>query len=260
VTTSNVDRSVTDAARALGKCTAFPTRHDRDFFRRAYDTPQSVYAARLAAISFRGTGHVLDAGCGYGQWAIALSAGNERVTAMDARWERLATARALVRELKVSNVEVATGSLDALPFENSQFDAIFCYGALFFVDFRVAFSEFHRVLRPGGRLYLVANGIGWYVHNLLRNHNPSDDFSPRHMAIDTFVASARYYAFSRPPRGSQLVMPAGACRSALERAGFVEVELAAEGQIACNAETQATPFYRGRYLGLPGVYEVLCRR
>jgi SAM-dependent methyltransferase len=131
---------------------------------------------------------------------------------------------------------------------------------VFFVDFRVAFSEFHRVLRPGGRLYLTANAAGWYLHNLIRNHNPSEDFSPRRMAIDTFVASARYYAFSRPPLGSQLVVPTRACRSALENAGFFALELAAEGRIARNGIRGATPFYRDRYFGLPGVYEVLCRR
>jgi SAM-dependent methyltransferase len=260
VTTSDINRKVTDAVRSLDKRTAFSTRHDRDFFVRVYTTPQSVYAARLAAIGFTGAGHVLDAGCGYGQWAVALGGLNHQVTAMDARWERLTTARTMMRDLGVPNVELATGSLDALPFASSRFDAVFCYGAVFFVDFRAAFAEFHRVLRPGGRLYFSANATGWFLHNLVRNHNPSVDFSPRRMAVETLIASARYYALSRPPRGSQLVMPTRTCRSALEDAGFVDLELAAEGQIARDTDAAVTPFYRGRYLGLTGVYEVLCHR
>ena len=41
----------------------------------------------------------------------------------------------------------------ALPFEDASFDAAVCqFGAMFFPDKVTAFSQVHRVLRPGGRL------------------------------------------------------------------------------------------------------------
>jgi SAM-dependent methyltransferase len=255
-----LDTRVTYIARSLRGRLLFDAERDADFFMRVYETPQSTYGKRVARLGFRGLGQVLDAGCGYGQWTLALAAANERVTALDVQSHRLVAGRALSRELAVSNVESAAGSLDALPFGDSSFDAVFCYGAVFFVDFRAAFAEFHRVLRRGGRLYVVLNGLGWYAHNLVRSHNPSKDFSSRRMAFDTLRASLSFYLRGRKRSGSQLVVPARTCRAALRAAGFDDVEIGAEGGLGGRETTEPAPFYRRRYLGLRGVYEATCRR
>ncbi len=93
---------------------------------------------------------LLDAGCGTGGMAARLEQAGKIVTALDLREEALAPCRK--RGLK----HVAQGSVDALPFPDSQFDAVlsldvWCHRA---VDDKKAAAEAARVLKPGGFLLL----------------------------------------------------------------------------------------------------------
>ena len=53
------------------------TGNDAAFLSRVYQTGLTKYQERLRAISFYGLRHVLDAGCGFGQWTLSLSGLNE---------------------------------------------------------------------------------------------------------------------------------------------------------------------------------------
>jgi SAM-dependent methyltransferase len=258
--TDTRDRRVAIAARNVGDRAAMEGAADHDFFRRVYGTPHSAYADRVAGLGLVGLNDVLDAGCGFGQWTLALGMANAAVKCVDVASNRIETVRAMAGELGISNIDCIRASLDALPFARRSFDAVFCYGAVFFVDFHLAFTEFHRVLRPGGRLYFSANDLGWYLHNLIFGHKPSEDFSPRRMARDTLWASARYYTRRRPPAGSELMIPTRVCRAALQRAGFGGIRIGAEGTLRAHGEAVAAPFFRARYLGLRGVYEATAAR
>ena len=125
--------------------------------------PLSYYTERVKQIGFTNLGDVLDVGCGFGQWSAALASLNSSVTGVEIHEKRLATAGALAKSLGLENARFATSPATAMPFEDASFDAIFCYGVLMFVDRHVALKEFHRLLKPGGKLYVCCNARGWWL-------------------------------------------------------------------------------------------------
>ena len=101
---------------------------------------------------------VLDAGCGSGQWAIALAERGARVTAIDLSPEmiRLAGDHASARG---RDIEWRTGDVTRLADPLAVFDAIHARALLQFVpDVPGALRELRRVLRPGGRLLATVPG------------------------------------------------------------------------------------------------------
>jgi len=91
-------------------------------------------------------GDALDAGCGTGRWAAHLVERGHTVIGVDQSAEMLQVARA-----KVPKVELKHGGLDALPLPNACVDLVVCSLALTHLPaLAPAFSEFARVLRPGG--------------------------------------------------------------------------------------------------------------
>jgi SAM-dependent methyltransferase len=134
--------------------------YEREFARAEYGRGIAYYRRRLDALSVAGR-RALDAGCGVGQWSMALAERFERVDALDTMASRVDTLRAVARNLGVENVHATTGNLERLPFADHTFDLVFCYGVIFMCDVRRALSEIFRVLAPGGRTYLCLNGDGW---------------------------------------------------------------------------------------------------
>jgi ubiquinone/menaquinone biosynthesis C-methylase UbiE len=96
----------------------------------------------------------LEIGAGTGYFSLnLLEAGLiERATATDISPGML---RSLERNAKELGVKVSTAQAEAeeLPFEDASFDLVFGHAVLHHIpDLERAFSEFHRVLRPGGLL------------------------------------------------------------------------------------------------------------
>jgi SAM-dependent methyltransferase len=236
----------------------FPTEGARAFYARVYRTSPDIYLRRLRATGFEGHGSVLDAGCGYGQWSLALASLNGKVVAADVSHERASVVADRARETGADNLEAVACSIDALPMRDSTFDAVFCYGAIFFVDYRVALEEFARVLRPGGRLYFCANDLGWFLWYLISNHNAGQDFRPRRIALETFRNSAAFYLGRTLKPGSQLAIPKRAAARAVAQRGFAVLDIDGDGQI--GAPGADCVFFAKSRFGIPAVYEVLAER
>ncbi len=241
--------------RAVG---ATLTPRDAAFLERVYSGGLQKYRERLDAIGFEKLGVVLDAGCGVGQWSITLSERSDRVFGIDVSASRVKTARALAQGIPQLCFQVA--SVETLPFPDEFFDAVYCYSVLYYTDARCTAAEFARVLRPGGRVYLCSNGIGWYIHNLLAAPNPTPDFAPRRYAIDTLLASGRYFTTGRAPApGQSIVTPRRWLARLMAQLGVKEIASAGEGCINLAPERRTHPrsFFRSRYYGLEGVFEWL---
>jgi SAM-dependent methyltransferase len=98
---------------------------------------------------------VLDAGCGEGYMARALTERGATVVGLD-RSARLLRAAGEMRAGNDQEPVFALGDLAALPFRDEQLDVVLCNHSLNDLRFlRRPFQEFARVLRPGGRLVVL---------------------------------------------------------------------------------------------------------
>jgi SAM-dependent methyltransferase len=127
-----------------------------------------VWAELLDGLGLRGDERILDLGCGRG--AVLLHAAQHlttgRAVGIDL-WQRSdqsgnsaeATQRNAVAEGVADRVELHTGDMRALPFEDGSFDLIVSSLAIHNIPARAgrekAIDEAVRVLRPGGRLLIA---------------------------------------------------------------------------------------------------------
>ena len=101
---------------------------------------------------------VLDAGCGVGHWGRVLApflSPEASVTGVDreAEWVKKSTETAKAKGLHRFTYKQA--DVNALPFDDAQFDLVTCQTLLIHVpDPRATVREFLRVLKPGGLLAL----------------------------------------------------------------------------------------------------------
>jgi SAM-dependent methyltransferase len=117
------------------------------------------------------SGRVLDAGCGTGGLLAALRHRPD-LQSFGIEWADAAPAA------QKSAAPVVRGSINALPFANSSFDAaiaadVLCHAA---VEPEIALAELRRVLRPAGRLVVNMPAYTWLhsahdrrVHNARRH-------------------------------------------------------------------------------------------
>lgn len=99
---------------------------------------------------------VLDVACGTGNAAIPAAQAGAWVTGLDLTPELLDVAR---RRADAEDVAVtwAEGDAEDLPFDDGRFDVVLStFGCMFAPRHEVAAEELARVLRPGGRLGVIA--------------------------------------------------------------------------------------------------------
>lgn len=230
---------------------------DLEFFKRVWATDLSVFENRLRAIKFHNGKRFFDAGCGVGQWSVVASFINEEVYSIDIDPRRVDVLSKIQLELDIQNLHVLSGTIESTGFTDNYFDLIFCYSSIYFTDFRKSIIEFHRILKPSGRLYICSNGLGWYLHNLIDGHNNSQNFDARSMAIETIANSINFYAISIYKSVGQLIIPSEVLKQHLEACGFTKIITGAEGTIRLEQGVTIKPFYKEQYYQKEGVYEIL---
>jgi SAM-dependent methyltransferase len=104
---------------------------------------------------------VLDAGCGTGGLLARLAADYPDRTIIGLDADRIACARAAAKSAR----PVCAGSVNALPFADAAFGAIFSADVLCHrdVDERAALAQFHRCLWDGGVLVLNLPAYPWML-------------------------------------------------------------------------------------------------
>lgn len=98
---------------------------------------------------------LLDVGCGSGQTAIPAAKKGIRVTGVDIAENLIHHARQRAFKAKL-NARFDVGDAEDLPYDNNKFDVVISmFGAMFAPRPERVTSEFSRVLKPGGQLYMA---------------------------------------------------------------------------------------------------------
>ena len=125
----------------------------QDGFTDGADLEYEQQMAPLARDAFGAGARVLDVGCGEGQLARVMAEVGIEVVGVDPVAAQITTAVE-----RAGGPQYVRGDIAALPFENASFDGVF--GCLVFehvLALEPAVIEVARVLRPGGRLFLILN-------------------------------------------------------------------------------------------------------
>jgi SAM-dependent methyltransferase len=115
------------------------------------DLPWLIEAADL-----RGNELVIDVATGTGHTALALAPYARDVIAIDFTVPMLEAGQQLARERGIENIRFVEGDAHALPLADSSVDVVACRkSAHHFVNAAQAAREWARVLKPGGKLFLI---------------------------------------------------------------------------------------------------------
>jgi ubiquinone/menaquinone biosynthesis C-methylase UbiE len=235
--------------------------NDEKYLNRIFKEGLTKYEARLNAIGFNNYQKILDAGCGFGQWSLTLSSMGKEVSGCDISPFRINFLRDLVTELSIKNIDIQLGKLNKLPYENSTFDAIFCYGVIFLTPWRQSLLEMTRVLRPGGAIYISANDVGWYLFLWQKEHNKTIDYDPKLIASKSLYNTLNYERNSNFTEGMNLIIEQKKLEKELIKLRYEDIVFSNEGGLHLDKlYSPPVPFYKNEYIGINGVYEVVANK
>ena len=130
---------------------------------------------------------VLDLGCGWGSFTLALAPHVKSITGIDYSSKAIAMCEGRSRAEGHGNVHLICAEADKTGLPSEQFDAIICADLvehLYPVVFSRTVEECHRLLKPGGRLVIWTPHRG-HLFEILKNHNILLKAEPTHVDYKT---------------------------------------------------------------------------
>ena len=131
--------------------------------------------------------HVLDAGCGTGNFSMKMAALGATIDGIDLSEPMIAYAREKAAVSPYAEqLRFHVGDLYTLPFPDNHFDAVLSMAAFEFIheDLR-ALNEMMRVVKPGGRVLVgtITGNSAWGLE--YQTHMPREDSVFHHAAFKT---------------------------------------------------------------------------
>ncbi|MEL7038102.1 MAG: class I SAM-dependent methyltransferase [Cyanobacteria bacterium J06592_8] len=117
---------------------------------------QAVHQRLLEYVQFPEQANILDIGCGTGRLLERIAKQFPIVTGTGFDFSEEMIHQARTQNPYPQRLTFTTGNVDSLPFEDCQFDAVFCtISFLHYPQPQQVFEQIDRVLRPGGCFYLA---------------------------------------------------------------------------------------------------------
>lgn len=122
---------------------------------------ETKLAMKLAGLDRSRPLKIADIGCGTGASTILLAKElDDDITAVDFLPEFLVELQARANNHGVADrITTLNCSMDALPFDEGEFDVIWSEGAVYNIGFKAGVSAWRRFLKPGGKL--IVSEITW---------------------------------------------------------------------------------------------------
>lgn len=159
-----LDAAARAGEAALAKTIAAYDSEAKDYAVRFERVDLSRYMEAFVELLPSPDGGVLDLGCGSGRDLRELGRRGIAATGIDLSWGMLEAAEEMAPQ-----AEVLLGDMRALPFEQHIFSGVWSCASLVHLSFEgalTALTDAHRVLRPGGGIFVsVVAGVGdeWRV-------------------------------------------------------------------------------------------------
>lgn len=227
-----------------------------------------ISEAAVAAAAPRAGDHVLDIGCGCGATVLALAEAIGplgRVTGVDISAPMLAVAARRIAAADLAQAAVLKADAATEPFAPGLVDLAFSrFGVMFFDAPAEAFTNIHRALKPGGRLFFACwrpfKGNAWFCapYEAALRHLPAQE--------KTDPEAPGPFALAEPERVRRILGLAGFTDIGIEpfdamltfgRSGEVEDALDFIVQVGPVSRALATGADEQRQAALGGVREVL---
>jgi ubiquinone/menaquinone biosynthesis C-methylase UbiE len=128
-------------------------RYDRSLLRRLFFGPSHRLLLECLTADDR---RILDVGCGTGQFAACVLGRWPRAQVWGLDLSASMLRRAAGRAAAAGRLHLVRGDSGRLPFADGSFDAVTCSHSFHhYPDPERVAAERHRVLRPGGRLFII---------------------------------------------------------------------------------------------------------
>jgi len=226
----------------------FYERYGREYADKNETEPFNALYERPAVLALLGDvagQRILDAACGPGAHAQALQERGALVTGCDRSAPELAIARErLARGTRLDQLDLT----HRLPYPDAAFDSVLCALALHYIeDWSAPLREFHRVLRPDGRLVVS-------MHHPIVDYRLSgtEDYFATELWQDTWTLAGRRVPISYYRR------PFSTIAGAFLDAGF-SIERIAEPPPAIEMQERFPDDFRRLSTG-PGFLFLVLRR
>ncbi len=111
---------------------------------------------------------ILEAGCGIGYWVFWLSEQGHEAVGIDISDKAISIAKNYAKKNNIKACSFLNADVRTIPFKKNYFDYIFSFGVIeHFKDPSSILSEFYRVLKPGGKIFISVPNL-YSLHSLKR--------------------------------------------------------------------------------------------
>ncbi|MED7787552.1 class I SAM-dependent methyltransferase [Francisella sp. 19X1-34] len=227
-----------------------------NYYEVVFEHPMSFYEERVMMSGVTGYKKVLDAGCGYGQWSVALSKYNKEVVALDHSEYMLKCANNLKKHCGVTNLNFIHGDLHSTmeSFDNMSFEAIWIWSTLMFLNRDHVLREFNRILKPGGVIFVGSkNSIGRVFYKIFHLGFKKLDFKAIKREFKNVFYGRRIDYINNYSMLSQL-------ENVYEPYGFDVIAKDSEGFIDMELKGRKKPMFKPKFLFMRSNIEFILKK